>query len=361
MIKKGNFIIYFVLVFLLITSCSNSSFLTSDVSSNSPVIEDVVAVENAVSDAVSWPLVAYGQSSLSVKAVQYFLKQKGYSISIDGDFGSGTLTAVKNFQKANGLTADGKVGSATWSKLIITVKRGNSGYAVRAVQDLLKNKFGYSLSTDGDFGSGTQNAVKSFQTKKKLSSDGIVGATTWLYIIGSSGTTSGSTTDFWGSRISSWTFPVKGGYLDPKTGARYFGAPRNGGTRAHAGIDIVPNSGPGTLVYAMTNGTVTGYYHFYAGTYALEVENDDGTVARYTEITSTKQINARIKKGEAIGKIIRNNSGGSYMLHLEVYMGDSTGALTNSANTSYKYVSWKKYNRRSDLVDPMGVTRLPLP
>ncbi|MBP7552704.1 MAG: peptidoglycan-binding protein [Spirochaetes bacterium] len=359
MIKKCNFMIYFVLAFLLITACSNSSLLISDGSSNSAVIESGVTVENAISDAVTWPIVKYGQYSLSVKAAQYFLKQKGYSILIDGDFGNGTLSTVKSFQTANGLTADGIVGSATWSKLIVTVKYGSSGYAVKAVQDLLKNKFGYSLTIDGAFGSGTQTAVKSFQTKKGLTSDGIVGPTTWLYIIGDNGTTASSTTDFWGSRISTWTFPVKSGYLDPTAGSRYFGATRDGGQRAHAGIDIIPTTGPGTAVYAMTSGTVTGYYLFYAGTYALEVKNDDGTVARYTEITSTKRPGNRITKGQAIGTIIRNTSGGSYMLHLEVYMGTSTGALTNTTNTYYKYVTDNNYNRRSDLVNPMGVTRLP--
>ena len=35
----------------------------------------------------------------------------------DGDFGSGTLIAVKNFQSANGLTVDGIVGANTHAKL----------------------------------------------------------------------------------------------------------------------------------------------------------------------------------------------------------------------------------------------------
>ena len=35
----------------------------------------------------------------------------------DGDFGFGTLTAVKKWQKLNGLTADGIVGPATQAKM----------------------------------------------------------------------------------------------------------------------------------------------------------------------------------------------------------------------------------------------------
>ena len=39
-------------------------------------------------------------------------------LTVDGDFGSGTETAVKNFQNVNGLDADGVVGSKTWTLLI---------------------------------------------------------------------------------------------------------------------------------------------------------------------------------------------------------------------------------------------------
>ena len=46
--------------------------------------------------------------------IQQRLKQWGYySGSVDGVFGSGTLEAVKRFQKKNGLTADGIVGPKT--------------------------------------------------------------------------------------------------------------------------------------------------------------------------------------------------------------------------------------------------------
>lgn len=107
---------------------------------------------------------------------------------------------------------------------------------------------------------------------------------------------------------------------------------------------------------AMTSGTVLNYYLFYGGTYALEVKNDDGTIARYTEITSSLRAGARVAKGQSIGTIIRNNIGGSYMLHLEVYMNTSTGGLTNTSNSTYKYVPYKNYQRRSDLLNPWGLT-----
>lgn len=38
-------------------------------------------------------------------------------LAADGHFGSSTETAVKEFQRSRGLTADGKVGKATWEAL----------------------------------------------------------------------------------------------------------------------------------------------------------------------------------------------------------------------------------------------------
>jgi peptidoglycan hydrolase-like protein with peptidoglycan-binding domain len=37
---------------------------------------------------------------------------------VDGYFGTKTLTAVRQYQKANGLTVDGIVGKKTWEKLL---------------------------------------------------------------------------------------------------------------------------------------------------------------------------------------------------------------------------------------------------
>ena len=56
--------------------------------------------------------------SEAVRVVQRRLKELGYyKGSADGDFGPATEAAVKAFQKANGLTADGKVGEKTLAKM----------------------------------------------------------------------------------------------------------------------------------------------------------------------------------------------------------------------------------------------------
>jgi len=227
---KTLFLIIFSILFLF--SCANAGLTTiyEDVSEND------VAIQQDKSEAPSWPVVKKGDNSLNTKAIQYFLSYRGYSVTIDGIFGTGTENAVKSFQSANGLTVDGIVGQATWTKLVVQVQYGSNNIAVKCLQDLLKNKFGYALTIDGIYGNGTKSAVLDFKNKRGLTGADVVGVTTWQYIIG-------EVTDFWTARMSSWVFPVKGsGVLDIYGGARYFGASRDGGARAHAGVDLVPTN-----------------------------------------------------------------------------------------------------------------------
>lgn len=58
-----------------------------------------------------------GDKGLDVRNLQQTLNDKGYNLTVDGDFGALTQAAVKNFQRANGLTDDGVVGPKTWEKL----------------------------------------------------------------------------------------------------------------------------------------------------------------------------------------------------------------------------------------------------
>jgi peptidoglycan hydrolase-like protein with peptidoglycan-binding domain len=61
-----------------------------------------------------------------------------------------------------------------------TLKKGNTGEIVVTLQNLLIEK-GYVDRdyVDGDFGPGTEAAVKQFQTDNSLTADGIVGPATW--------------------------------------------------------------------------------------------------------------------------------------------------------------------------------------
>lgn len=57
--------------------------------------------------------VKKGDKGTPVRWVQDRLKKNGYKLSVDGSFGSGTLSKVKKFQKDMKLTVDGKVGANT--------------------------------------------------------------------------------------------------------------------------------------------------------------------------------------------------------------------------------------------------------
>ena len=65
------------------------------------------------------PMLRTGSRGDAVRKLQELLNAKGYTCgSVDGIFGSKTYAAVLAFQKANGLAADGIVGSLTWAKLV---------------------------------------------------------------------------------------------------------------------------------------------------------------------------------------------------------------------------------------------------
>ncbi|WP_354698409.1 endolysin [Paraconexibacter sp. AEG42_29] len=50
-----------------------------------------------------------GMSGHDIKVLQDFLNRAGFKVSVDGEFGKGTTTAVKKFEKANKLPQDGVV------------------------------------------------------------------------------------------------------------------------------------------------------------------------------------------------------------------------------------------------------------
>jgi N-acetyl-anhydromuramyl-L-alanine amidase AmpD len=150
-----------------------------------PQLRDQVAAKLGDSnppDPVTWPLVRQGDSGERVRTVQYLLRQRGYSLTVDGVFGTATDTAVRSFQTSQGLAVDGLVGSETWPKLIVTVRQGNTGDAVRAVQSQLASK-GYAVTVDGLFGSQTTSAVQAFQRSRGLTADGVVGPFTWQHLV----------------------------------------------------------------------------------------------------------------------------------------------------------------------------------
>lgn len=78
----------------------------------------------------NYPELSFGDKSDSVKQAQKLLIAKGFSCGsagADGDFGQGTLSAVKKFQAAYGLEIDGMIGKKTWEALLGEAKPVEEG------------------------------------------------------------------------------------------------------------------------------------------------------------------------------------------------------------------------------------------
>ena len=121
--------------------------------------------------------------------------------AVTGTFDEATENSVKKFQKQFSLTADGVVGQRTWNTLYAAwvdaqsdlggtawpgtaLRRGAAGMEVRLVQFWLRLAAdNYSalrtVTVDGSYGAATVSAVEAFQTLFGLTSDGVVGRSTW--------------------------------------------------------------------------------------------------------------------------------------------------------------------------------------
>lgn len=153
-----------------------------------------------------------GYTGDDVRSVQTKLKELGYYTgTVDGQYGTGTMAAVRAFQSRNGLGVDGLTGSAT-SKVLFggsavaagdattpvtppssdtsgnytipkrTLRSGYTGDDVKSVQTRLKELGYYTGTVDGKYGSSTMAAVKAFQTMHSLSADGLAGTRTYAIL-----------------------------------------------------------------------------------------------------------------------------------------------------------------------------------
>lgn len=140
-----------------------------------------------------WPLVRQGDQDHPVRTLQWLLRARGHSVAVDGIFGPLTDAAVRAFQRQKGLVVDGIVGPYTWGALIIQVRQGSAGDAVRGVQEefQFRNLSGdpsKGLAIDGIFGPNTDAAVRGFQDAVSkdvptVAVDGIVGPMTWQALV----------------------------------------------------------------------------------------------------------------------------------------------------------------------------------
>ena len=184
-----------------------------------------------------------GSTGSRVTELQQLLLTRGFNPGpIDGVFGTGTQQATKNFQKYQGLDPNGVADDVTIQALRVvppplqptpppiattvkildtyrffrdlphqqqaiqwlesqlspqilgqftqrwrsqptpdlpTLKQGDSGDAVRQLQQRLQSRGFYPGAINGNFDTATRNAVIAFQRSQGLQQDGVAGANTW--------------------------------------------------------------------------------------------------------------------------------------------------------------------------------------
>ncbi len=187
------------------------------------------------------PTLQLGNQGESVRELQAMLMLLGYYPGpVTGIYAEDTIAAVRRFQAAASITADGIAGPATWSRLFPTppgeaspptatvppatgttappatgttvspatgtttppttgsttpapspspspspaparplLRLGAEGDAVRQLQQQLRAKGFYSGPIDGLFGEQTEAAVRRAQSANSITVDGIVGPATW--------------------------------------------------------------------------------------------------------------------------------------------------------------------------------------
>jgi len=119
-------------------------------------------------------------------ADQALLNKFGYGLATDGKNGPKSKAAVADFQRKNGLVADGIFGPKTRAKAnsllaAPAAPAAGSDPLTLAAQKKLKGSYpAYAgkLATDGRMGPATRAAIKEFQRRSGLVADGILGPKT---------------------------------------------------------------------------------------------------------------------------------------------------------------------------------------
>lgn len=194
--------------------------------------------EDGASDDVTWTTLRKSSAGDDVAQLQEALASLGYFTGkVDGSYGDQTVSAVKDFQKANGLTADGSAGEETQKLLYggkakakaqatattkptatpkatatpapanTLLKQGSSGAEVKELQAKLIELGYLKGSADGVYGNKTVAAVKAFQQANKLSADGVAGQKTLTTLKGASGSSSSSSSSSSASSTKTVTKP----------------------------------------------------------------------------------------------------------------------------------------------------------
>lgn len=287
--------------------------------------------------------LALGARGEMVAQLQRALISAGVTVrgGADGVFGTGTQNAVRTFQRSQGLPVTGTVDVATYRALMngsddqsnsatpapapsvdpstVLLRPGAQGPDVKRVQEaLIWNDIRVPGGADGVFGSDTAAALRTFQTNRGLSVNGVVDRTTWealnLHLDPSV------------ARHGIEVFPMQGPCFFIDT----WGAARSGGRR-HEGVDIIGASG--LNIYAVVSGTITRVYNDRPGTLTgngLRLTAPNGDYYFYAHLSGFAEgiaVGTEVEAGQVIGFNGSTGNSSTPHLHFEVHPGG--GAAIN--------------------------------
>ena len=264
------------------------------------------SVEATVGGMPYYKLFKRGSRGDGVYALTSRLSEMGYPVSPTDYYSDSVAAAVRLFQSANGLSADGMAGKLTQEKLYSvsaigysesgqtypTLVRGDRGMALLyTLQQRLKDLGYYTIRVDGIFGSGTQRAVRWFQSVNGLSVTGKADNTTQQLLYSAQAkAASGYSPDSYdtlsrSNRYKAAVVPLQRrlkalGYLsgsaDGYFGSNTYRAVRNFQSRNGLSVTGVADSGTQQLLYSSSarpasgssssgSGSSTGYRLLYWG------------------------------------------------------------------------------------------------
>lgn len=151
---------------------------------------------NASVDMSSDNTLEKGDMGAAVTVLQKLLHDLEFNITVDGIFGSETEKIIKTFQQKHSLSPTGivtpEILGAIQEEVSLPsvpakkftsgsfIKKGDSGSVVLEIQKSLNGQGANpKIDEDGVFGNDTVKAIKTFQQKKSLKADGIVGPATF--------------------------------------------------------------------------------------------------------------------------------------------------------------------------------------
>ena len=305
-----------------------------------------------------------GSEGSAVKELQMALTALGYNPNgVDGSFGKGTRAAVRAFQSANGLKADGKAGSLTLSKLYSlttgggasaeststttstttstqtssggftrTLRRGMSGTDVTLVQSRLSALGYYQGSIDGSYGRASIAAVTAFQSANGLTADGLAGAATFAKLFADGAIPSAAAS---ASAAASST---------PSSTDASSGAASSAASSSTSGYPLLSLNMSGGDVTAMQQALVNlGYSLSVSGTFDSTTKSAVQSFQRANglsadgvagTLTLTKLYGGSAVTAASAAAVAADSSSGTY------HITDGTGSASGPSTSSVQLLHW---------------------